>query len=291
MRILSIVTEWLRFAWAQLSDIHVTDIVDILLLTVVFFGVYRFLRDRRAGNLAWGVIVLALIWLVAALLDFYALTFLLRCVFEIGILALIVVFQPEIRSGLEKVGDRPFHLLTGGRSQKNKDEFWDMTGEITNAVFDMAQKDKNGEFTGALIVLERTTKLGEFLQSGVAMDAKVSAALLRTIFYKGTPVHDGAVFIRDGRIAAAGCYLPPTQSVEMDKELGARHRAAIGMSENSDALVIVVSEETGRVSVAFEGTLTTDYNRTTLKRVLAEKLASGAADAGEEEGEGQNGKQ
>ncbi len=267
------VTRFFDFAKSCFANIGFFDILDILLLSVIFFGIYLFLRDRRAANLASGILVLVLAWVITTLLGMNAISFLLRSVFSVGVIAVIVIFQSEIRTALEKVGDRPF------RSLRSLGESKDIEGTITLidavceacAIFSKRDKD-TGEYLGALIVIERTTKLGDFLVRGVELDAKPSASAFHGIFYKGAPMHDGAVVVRNRRIAAAGCMLPLTNDTDISQELGSRHRAALGMSEVSDAVIVVVSEETGCISVACDGTLTREYSLIGLKNVLREKL-------------------
>ncbi len=255
------------------SSIKPIDVLDIILLSLIFFGVYSFLRDRRASNLLAGILVLVLCFGITLLLGMRAISFLLRQIFGVGIVALVVIFQSEIRTALEKLGDRPWRGLRTLGESKDLEGTLSLIDAICDAVDNMSKRDpKTGEYMGALIVIERTTKLGDIIDNGVVLDAQPSSTAFQGIFYKGAPMHDGAVIIRGGRIAAAGCVLPLTNDNDIDQELGLRHRAALGMSETSDAVIIVVSEQTGTISVACDGTLTREYSLMGLRNVLKDKL-------------------
>ena len=254
-----------------IMSIGFKDIADILIVAVFFYYAIKFLRDRRAGKLAFGVVLLFAIQIISDLFDFVALRFLLQNVFQIGLIAFVILFQPELRSALEKIGGGGGSIktiigMTGERDSSTKANTISAIGE---AVCDMS-KDK----TGALIVIERSTKLGDIIGSGVVVNADVTPFLIKNIFFNKAPLHDGAMIIRDFRIYAAGCFLPLSSNDDIIKDLGTRHRAAIGMSENSDAVVIVVSEETGTISIAIEGKLYRNLNYSSLISILGEKLTS-----------------
>ena len=250
-----------------------TDFLDILLLSVLFFGIYQFLHDRRAANLLVGLVVMLVAWVVVSSLRMTATAYLLDHVFSVGIIALIVIFRDEIRTVLEKVGDRPWRGIRRFGDDKTADETAAMISAICDAVGDMRKPDpKTGESTGALIVLERTTKLGDVAESGTVLDAAPSATALQAIFYKGAPMHDGAVLIRNNRIAAAGCMLPITLDPSISQELGSRHRAALGMSDVSDAVIVVLSEETGTISLACDGVMTREFSIKGLQLALTERM-------------------
>ena len=276
---------FLPFLKEELSSFNFTSLLDILILSVLFLGIYQFLHDRRAANLLAGLVVLFVVWGAVTLLEMDATAYILDRVFDVGIIALIVIFRDEIRTVLEKVGDRPWRGLRRLGDDKSLEETYALISAVCDAVGDMRKVDpKTGESTGALIVLERTTKLGDIAASGTVLDATPSATALQAIFYKGAPMHDGAVIIRDNRIAAAGCMLPITTDTTISQDLGSRHRAALGMSEVSDAVIVVVSEETGTVSVACDGILTREYSIRGLQMVLTEKLVR-KRDRMEENGE------
>ena len=254
---------------SPLKTMEILDMVDVLLLTLILYFIYRFIRERRAGKLLLGVACVLVLSLVGDALDMPAIRFVFGDFRQIGVIAILILFQPELRSVLEKVGGTP---LSGIRTITSDARELSALGEeidgICSAVSDLS-RDK----VGALIVIERSTKLGEYIKSGVPIDAALSPYLLRNIFFNKAPLHDGAVIVRSGRICAAGCFLPLTTKEDINKDLGTRHRAAIGMSECSDAIVIVVSEETGIVSLSVNGNLERNYNYSTLKQELNRMLA------------------
>ena len=257
----------------ELSSFGFTDVLDIFVLSLLFLGIYQFLHDRRAANLLVGLVVLLVVWVIVAFLEMSATEYLLDHVFSVGFLALIVIFRDEIRTVLEKVGDRPWRGIRRLGDDKSADETMAMISAICEAVGDMCKPDiKTGESTGALIVLERTTKLGDVVESGTVLDAVPSATAFQAIFYKGAPMHDGAVIIRNNRIAAAGCMLPIALDNTISQELGSRHRAALGMSDVSDAVIVVVSEETGTISLACDGVMIRKLSIKGLQIALAERL-------------------
>ena len=262
------------FIRTQFVLIRWTDVLDILLLSVLLYYAYRFISERRAGKLALGILITAVVMVVSNLAHFYAVEFLLGNIFQVGILALIILFQPELRGALEKMGEEPLRGFKGlgeQRSLASKTEMVEALASKTEMVEALCEavSDMSRTKTGALIVMERSTKLGDIIRSGVELDAKVTAYLIRNIFYNKAPLHDGAMIIRGGRICAASCFLPLTER-EINQDLGTRHRAALGMSEISDALIIIVSEETGTISIAFDGQLQRNQNYQTLKQTLTE---------------------
>ena len=262
------ITQTLSAVWNTLKNIRVTDIIDIILVAVMFYYVYRFIRERRAGKLAAGLLILLLILLLSDILDMRAMQFIMQNLFQVGMVAVIVVFQPELRSALEKVGAEPLRGLRSISEKSGNDASTiAMINEVTEAACDMSL-DK----TGALIVIERTTKLGDIIKTGTIVNADTTAFLIRNIFFKNAPLHDGAMIIRDDRIYAAGCFLPLSTNNDIIKDLGTRHRAAIGMSENSDAVIVVVSEENGTISIAVEGELKRNFSYNSLKAELTRLL-------------------
>ncbi len=257
------------YVWSIVSTMNIVDFVDIAIVAFLFYYIYKFIRERRAGKLAAGILIILLVLLVSEILEMYALGFILSNVFQVGLIAIIVVFQPELRSALEKVGAEPLRGLRniGEGKAGTSAQIQSSIGEITEAVCDMSF-DK----TGALIVIERSTKLGDIIKSGTVINANVNSFLIRNIFYNKAPLHDGAMIIRDGRIFSAGCFLPLSTNDDIIKDLGTRHRAAIGMSENSDAVIVVVSEETGTISIAYEGGLKRNLSYNSLKNELTRLL-------------------
>ncbi len=260
---------WKNNIWRYLSDFSLVDALDILFLSVLLYVAYKFMRDRRAGKLALGLLIFLGLLIVSSVLEMHAIQFVFQNFYQIGFLAVVIVFQPELRAGLEKMGTTPFSGLKGLAPSDTK-EIANISADIDvlcEAVCDMARSK-----TGALIVIERSTKLGEYIKSGVLVNAQMSPFLLRNIFFNKAPLHDGAVIIRGHRIFAAGCFLPLSTMDDIVQSLGTRHRAAIGMSEASDAVVIVVSEETGIISIATDGTLKRNYNYNSLKQDLLKLL-------------------
>ncbi len=243
------------------------DIIDILILSVILFVAIRFFKNRKAGALLVGISVCAAILLLASIFELNAVAFVFSGIFQVGIIALVIIFQPEIREALEKMGSGSISSIFSFGSKKNNAVFLNAIDNICVAVNDLSRTK-----TGALIVIGRTTQLEDVIQTGVALNADASSFLLRNLFFNKAPLHDGAVIIEDGRISAAGCLLPLTRRTDVDSNLGTRHRAAIGMSEISDAVIIIVSEETGIISVAFDCELTRDYTPESLRRFLKKKI-------------------
>lgn len=245
----------------------VNDFFDILIVAVLLYYVYKFIKQRRAGKLALGLGVILLVKALSDIFSLSALGFIISNFFQIGLLAIVIIFQPELRSALEQAGG------TSLKGLKNLGEkhMLQNTEQVINSVCDAAcemAKDK----TGALIVFENQLSLNDVVSSGTVVNADVSSFLLRNIFFENTPLHDGAVVIREGRVCAAGCFLPLSENNSIEKALGTRHRAAIGMSEVSDALVLVVSEETGTISLAEHGEIRRNYDYAGLKKELMDFL-------------------
>lgn len=239
----------------------VVNVLDIIIMSLLIFAVYKFIKKRRAGKLAVGMVLIVALSLISSVAGMKGMNFILSNFYQVGILAIIIVFQPELRDALEKVGGNP--LVTGIKNitMESKDitAVKTVTEELVDAIFDLSKTK-----TGAIVVLENTTKLGEHIQTGKIVDAAISTELIKNIFYNGSPLHDGAVIVRGLRIYAASCFLPLSSHSKAVEHLGSRHRAALGMSENSDALVLVVSEETGTVSVAYMGELSRQYSKDAL---------------------------
>lgn len=253
------------------SYITPVDILDIIFLSAIVFFIIKLMRETRAEQLIKGIIFLGVVLLFLEQLGFKVMGIIAETFFNIGILAIIVMFQPELRRILERVGRTrmskklPF-LETAADVENSK------TNAMINSIV-KACENLSRTMTGALIIIERQTKLGEQIETGTLINAKPSAELFGNIFVPNTPLHDGAVIMRDGLIYAAACFLPkPAKEELIPKELGTRHRAAIGISEVSDAIVIVVSEETGVISVAEDGNLTRNFSGVTLRKYLTEKL-------------------
>ncbi len=258
--------------WSVIRNISFIDVVDIACVSILFYYLFKFIRDRRAFKLALGVLLLVALQILSQVLEMYALQFILQNIFQIGMITLVILFQPELRSMLEKVGTTPLRGIRGiGEVRKSSDSA--VIDEVVSAVFDLSETK-----TGALIVFERTTKLGDLILTGTVIDAAPAADLIKNIFFNKAPLHDGALIIRDMRLHAAGCLLPLSSNPDIIKDLGTRHRAGIGMSENSDAVVVIVSEETGVISTALEGKLSRGYTRDGLTDFLLTNLTSGGGE-------------
>lgn len=268
---LQTINDTLNSIWGVFLNIRLNDIVDIVILYFLIYNGIKLIRETRAQQLTKGIAVMLFCYALAYLFNLNTMRFLLKLCFQWGFLALIILFQPELRRILEKVGrtriaELNFLNPTDSDSEQMK---WNTAIE---SICDSAQNLSSSK-TGALIICERKTKLGEQIATGTILNCTPSVQIFGNIFYPNTPLHDGAVIVRDGMILAAGCFLPRPQKDELiNKQLGSRHRAAIGMSENSDALVIVVSEETGAISVAENGELTRGYTKESLKKLLTSSL-------------------
>lgn len=256
------------------SSIGLNDIVDILIVSFICYKMIGFIRDTRAQQLVKGMLVLVVTFFLSDILDLYALNWILRGTMSIGIIALVVIFQPELRRGLEYMGRSKIVKAPFGQLDKEKAKA--LTDEFVKAVDEFSTTK-----TGALIVLERETALSEFAEAGTVVNADISAQLLGNIFYEGAPLHDGAAIIRGDKIFAAGCVLPLTENKNLNKSLGTRHRAGIGITENSDAISLIVSEETGIISMAVNGKLTRFLDTKTVEKTLLNLYLNGeAADSG-----------
>lgn len=255
------------YVMEPLSQFKFIDFIDIIILALLFFFVYRFIRNRRAGKLALGLALLLLIMILASLFDMKAMGFILQNFYQVGIIAILIVFQPELRAALEKVGNTSIITgiknITSGDRRQYISQVDHAATSICNAVFEMSSQK-----VGALIVIERTTKLGEYIDTGIKLNAQISSDLIKNIFFKNAPLHDGAVIISNMQICAAGCFLRISEQEGLDSELGTRHRAAIGITEVSDAVVVVVSEENGKVSLARDSKIFRGYTKERLKKEL-----------------------
>lgn len=251
----------------------VTDTLDILVVALIIYFLIRLVRDSRAEQLLKGIMLLAFMYLLAYLLRLTTVEYILKAIFDNGLLVLIVVFQPEIRRALEQAGHSRlgvFRMLGGLNSMDSTVlvEQWNKAIDATADAVEILQRQK----MGALIVLERSTRLGEIIRSGTLIEAEPSGELISNIFFNKAPLHDGAMIIREGKIHAAGCILPLTDNLQISRELGTRHRAGVGMSENSDCVVVILSEETGAISLAEAGELTRNFTKETLKKALADRI-------------------
>ena len=254
-----------------ISTLEFIDIIDITILAYVIYLLLKLIRETRAGQLVKGILILVAGYFVSVFLELKAIQYILKQALDIGLIAMIISFQPELRRLLEKAGRTRLGVRFFGIGQSTS-ELTQMWMPAIEAICDSCV-ELSATCTGALIVIERQVRLGEQIETGTIMNAVPSKEVFGNIFYPKTPLHDGAVIMRDGVILAAACFLPkPQKDEQIDKKLGSRHRAAIGMSENSDAIVIVVSEETGQISTAMNGVLVRDYSREKLKKLLESEI-------------------
>ncbi len=256
-----------------IKTIQFRDVVDILAIALIIFGLFRLVRETRAVQLLKGVLVLFIIYFFSSLFNLVMLSSLLRAFFEASVVLVAIIFQPEIRKALEQMGrNNTWKRYISIFSKYGKNDEWEKS--VRKSIVDAADTALlfSHSRTGALIVFERETMLSDIAATGTIIEAETSVALFGNIFFNKAPLHDGASIIRDGKLFAAGCILPLTDNKDVDINLGTRHRAALGISEQSDAVVLVVSEETGVISLAYDGELTRDYTRDSLVKKLNELL-------------------
>lgn len=250
---------------AIFEKFNVLDVIDILIVAYILYRLLVLIRGTRAVQLLQGVVVILLATGISSVLHLTALNWLLNKIMTLGLFAIPVVFQPELRRALESLGGGGFFSLSF--TSANAEDLKMMTAEVVKCSL-VLSKIK----IGALIVIERNTGLLEYLETGTMIEGKVSSELLINTFVPNTPLHDGAAIIRGNKLMAAGCFLPLTENRNLDRQLGTRHRAAIGVTEQSDAVAVVVSEETGHISLAVDGVLTQDLNEAALRELLQSLL-------------------
>ena len=257
--------------WLNIPSVTVIDIVEIILIAFLLYSILVWIKNTRAWALFKGIIVIVVFVLIAALFQMNTILWLAGRLLNVGIIALAVIFQPELRKALDQLGRKKFLGVFSWDMARAIKRFSERTAqELVKACFEMAKVK-----TGALIVVEKDIMLSEYERTGIPVDAIVSSQLLINIFEKNTPLHDGAVIVRRDRVVSATCYLPLSDNMELDKELGTRHRAAVGISEVSDSLTIIVSEETGAVSAAIGGEIKRGLDSGDLKRMLMELADAG----------------
>ena len=256
-------SDFFNILFDNIRTFRIRDLIDIAIVAFVIYHGIKLIKETRASQLIKGIIALIIFAQISGVMQLHSVNFILENTLQLGLIALLIVFQPELRRTLEKVGSTTFNSLI----KISDDTPENHTEEICTAVRKLAYSK-----TGALILIERQTKLGDVMSSGTIIDSQISQGLIENIFVPNTPLHDGAVIIGDGRIKAAACVLPLTENNNFSKELGTRHRAAIGISEVADCIAIVVSEETGKISLAQNGEITRDYTYATLKKTIDEIL-------------------
>lgn len=249
------------------ADIRIADILDIIIIAYIIYKAVGFFKETRAKILIKGLIFLLLVWVMAQWFDLISLKWVLVKFFDYAIIAIAIIFQPELRHALERMGHSSFGWIGNNHESAGNEKIKSSIDDVCKACSSMSE-----DRVGALIVFERSTPLGEITATGTGINADVSQELMKNLFYPKSPLHDGGVIVRKDTILAAGCILPLTANNELSKELGTRHRAAVGMSESSDAVVVVVSEETGKISVCINGTIERGLNMVTLKEKLYNEL-------------------
>lgn len=267
-------SEFMSTIWATLKTFQFKDAVDILIISMILYYLFKLFRQTRAGQLVKGVVVLLIAYGISAIFSLTMVNFILRSLFEFAVIIFVVVFQPELRQALERLGrNRTFKSIVSTSAPGLEATIMKAISDVSDAcvVFSKAK-------TGALIVFERSSVLSDISATGTELNSDTSVALLGNIFFNKAPLHDGACIIRDGKILSAGCILPLTTSTAISSSLGTRHRAAMGMSEQSDAAVVVVSEETGVISLALNGILIRDLDRSSLYDKLSELMLHGDRD-------------
>ena len=253
--------------------IRISDILDIAIIAFLVYNLLRMVKSTRAENILKGVVAFLLVLWLVDILQLNAISYLMRNLVQVGILSIIVLFQPEIRRALERMGqtDQWASKLFNVKGRYNDPSFKGAWRSAIIAICDAAERFSETK-TGALIVLERSTNLSEIVRTGTPVNSAVNLEVLGTIFYEGTPLHDGAAIIENGRIKAAGCVLPLSNNLDLGKDMGTRHRACLGIAENSDAIPIVVTEETGIISMAKNGVLIRHFDRQTLYTRLVDEM-------------------
>lgn len=253
----------MQFIKTLFLTIRIKDIIDIIIVAAVFYKLFSLIKETRAEQLSKGIIALFIAAKISGWLELYTINWILENAMTVGVIAILIVFQPELRRGLEYIGrsrffTKSFLEIKGESLSKTVEEIVEATASLSR------QK------IGALIVLERETGLNELVDTGTRINGKVSSNLLINIFIPNTPLHDGAVIIKDDIIKGAACFLPLTENSNLSKELGTRHRAALGVSEKSDSLSIIVSEETGAISIAENGSIARHLDSQTLRQILSD---------------------
>ena len=260
----------LEFYW---PEVHPTDIVELIILSFLIYQLIIWIKNTRAWTLLKGIVVIGVFVILAFIFKLNTILWIASKTINVGIIAIVIIFQPELRKALEQLGRKNIltNIISFDDGKETDANFTDKTiNELVRACFELGKTK-----TGALIVIEQNTPLAEFERTGIPIDAIITSQLLINIFEHNTPLHDGAVIVRNNRVVSATCYLPLTESMELSKELGTRHRAGVGISEVSDSVTLIVSEETGKVSVAAGGPLVRNVDGDYLKKRLSELQKKG----------------
>lgn len=267
-KVFEAIASWWEWMVSIAMDFQFKDAVDIIIVAFLIYGVVKLVRETRAGQLVKGLFLLVILFIISSYFNLVMVSRVLAYFFQFAFVAILIVFQPEIRKALEQVGRNNVGqsiaaVVTGRDRSYDRAQIRKAINAVVDGVGILQQLKM-----GALIVFERKTKLGDIIETGTQINCEPSGQIVGNIFFNKAPLHDGAMIIRDGMIHAAGCILPLTKNTSVSAELGTRHRAALGVSEESDAVVVVVSEETGQISVAVNGVLARRFTRDTLRDVL-----------------------
>lgn len=267
-KVFEAIASWWEWMVSIAMNFQFKDAVDIIIVAFLIYGVVKLVRETRAGQLVKGLFLLVILFIISSYFNLVMVSRLLAYFFQFAFVAILIVFQPEIRKALEQVGRNNVGqsiaaVVTGRDRSYDRAQIRKAINAVVDGVGILQQLKM-----GALIVFERKTKLGDIIETGTQINCEPSGQIVGNIFFNKAPLHDGAMIIRDGMIHAAGCILPLTKNTSVSAELGTRHRAALGVSEESDAVVVVVSEETGQISVAVNGVLARRFTRDTLRDVL-----------------------
>ena len=267
-KVFEAVASWWEWMVSIAMNFQFKDAVDIIIVALLIYGVVKLVRETRAGQLVKGLFLLVILFIISSYFNLVMVSRVLAYFFQFAFVAILIVFQPEIRKALEQVGRNNVGqsiaaVVTGRDRSYDRAQIRKAINAVVDGVGILQQLKM-----GALIVFERKTKLGDIIETGTQINCEPSGQIVGNIFFNKAPLHDGAMIIRDGMIHAAGCILPLTKNTSVSAELGTRHRAALGVSEESDAVVVVVSEETGQISVAVNGVLARRFTRDTLRDVL-----------------------
>lgn len=267
-KVFEAIASWWEWMVSIAMNFQFKDAVDIIIVALLIYGVVKLVRETRAGQLVKGLFLLVILFIISSYFNLVMVSRVLAYFFQFAFVAILIVFQPEIRKALEQVGRNNVGqsiaaVVTGRDRSYDRAQIRKAINAVVDGVGILQQLKM-----GALIVFERKTKLGDIIETGTQINCEPSGQIVGNIFFNKAPLHDGAMIIRDGMIHAAGCILPLTKNASVSAELGTRHRAALGVSEESDAVVVVVSEETGQISVAVNGVLARRFTRDTLRDVL-----------------------
>lgn len=264
---MSDINSFINSFFETISRMSINDVIDILIVAYIFYKIFMFIKDTRAAQVLKGIILLLVVTQLSDTFRLHTLYWILVNALQIGLLAACIIFQPELRAGLEHIGRAKFKFF-GKNTYNNSQKMMNRTiEEIVESLYSLSRQK-----IGALIIMERQTKLGDIINTGTILDAEVSRQLLINVFIPNTPLHDGAVVIRDSKVKAAACFLPLTQSKDLSKDLGTRHRAGVGVSEVSDCITLIVSEETGDVSIAKAGKLYRNISKERMTNILRSNL-------------------